>query len=213
MYKRGLLDSLANKYKTDKGSNHHDYCKYYEPYLAEFKDQPIILLEVGIGGDEDENVGGHSLRMWYEYFKKAKIIGVDLHKKNGIINDRTRFYQISQDDDNSLNGMIKTEGIPSIIIDDASHINPLTIKTFEILFPKLKSGGIYIVEDLETSYWDDYGYNGNKDPKKGDTIVNFLKGLVDTTNSHCFDDKYSNKYSGQIEFIHFFKQTCIIKKS
>lgn len=212
-YKKGILDRLAIQSGTDKSSKHHDYCKYYECYLKDFKDERIILLEIGVGGDEDELKGGESLRMWYKYFTKAKIIGVDITNKKGIINDRTRFYQISQDNKESLTSMIATEGNPMVIIDDASHINDLTIKTFNILFPLLKSGGIYIVEDLETSYWDDLGYNGNKNPNKGNTIVNYLKGLVDATNSQSFDEKFHNEYSGKIEFIHFFKQTCIIKKS
>lgn len=212
MYERKKLDQLANKHKTDKGSMHHDYCRYYEPYIEEFRHQSINLIEMGVGGDEDENVGGHSLRMWEEYFSKAKIIGVDVHKKNGIMNKRTKFYQISQDDKQQLESMVKTEGVPSIIIDDASHINPLTIETFKIMFPLLSSGGIYIVEDLETSYWNDNGYKGNPNPKKGETIMQFLKELTDSPNSHCFSQVYHNIFSKDIDFIHFFKQTCVIKK-
>lgn len=211
-YERGVLDALANHHGTDKGSFHHDYCRYYERYVEHLRTLPITLLEVGVGGDADENVGGHSLRMWHEYFKRGKIIGVDIYNKVGIMNSRTKFYQISQDDKASLTSMIETEGRPDIIIDDASHINPLTIKTFEILFPLLKNGGIYIVEDLETSYWSDKGYEGSKDPNKGATIVNYLKGMVDSPNSHCFAQSFCNDFSGQIEYIHFFKQTCIIKK-
>jgi len=211
-YNRGILDKYALQSGTDKSSKHHDYCRYYEPYLRDFQNQPINVLEIGVGGDEDENRGGESLKMWYKYFSKAKIIGVDITNKKGIINDRTKFYQMSQDDKESLTSMIKTEGTPSVIIDDASHISPLTIKTFEILFPLLASGGIYIVEDLETSYWEDLGYKGNKDPKKGKTIVNYLKELVDATNSHCYREEFRDEYSSKIDFIHFFKQTCIIRK-
>ena len=44
-----------------------------------------------------------------------------------------------------------------IIIDDGSHINEHVIRTFQYLFPKLKPGGIYVVEDTQTSYRQDYG--------------------------------------------------------
>lgn len=211
-YENGYLNALANQYGTDKSSKHHDYCRYYEPYIAPFQNKEITLIEIGVGGDENELVGGHSLRMWHDFLPKAKIVGVDLHPKLGVMNNRTKFYQLSQDDKESLTSMVETEGTPSVIIDDASHINPLTIKTFEIMFPLLASGGIYIVEDLETSYWPDKGYQGASNPKDDKTIMNFLKSLTDAPNSHCFDAKYHDEYSGKIEYIHFFKQTCIIKK-
>ncbi|HEY9703122.1 MAG TPA: hypothetical protein V6C58_11785, partial [Allocoleopsis sp.] len=84
--------------------------------------------------------------------------------------------------------------------------------TFTILFPALKSGGLYVIEDLQTSYWPDHGYEGNKNPSEGYTAMNFLKSLTDCINSHAIEEKYRNQYSGQIEYIHFYSQICFIKK-
>jgi len=44
-----------------------------------------------------------------------------------------------------------------IIIDDGSHFPQHQILTFQHLFSVLKPGGLYVVEDLETSYWNSPG--------------------------------------------------------
>ena len=52
-----------------------------------------------------------------------------------------------------------------IIVDDGSHVPWHQLFTFEIMFDTwLKPGGLYIIEDVETSYWDGshpkiYGYD------------------------------------------------------
>ena len=206
----GVLDLLAIKHATDKSSLHHDYCKYYEKYLEPLRDFPITLLEIGVGGDEDENFGGNSLRMWHDYFKYGKIIGVDISHKKGISNSRTKFYQLDQTNKEGLNVLVKKEGMPDVIIDDASHINELTIKTFGILFPLLKKGGLYIIEDLHSSYTYPYYRDANPNPSEGETAMNFIKRLTDEVNKDFFKDEYKLGY--EIEFIHFYKDMAIIKK-
>lgn len=57
------LRQLAEKTGTDKAPN----CHVYEKYLRHLRDQPFTLLEIGIGGGDDPNAGGASLRMWKNY--------------------------------------------------------------------------------------------------------------------------------------------------
>ncbi len=199
------LCELATKHGSDKGPKHHNYTPAYSHYFSPYKDLPITLLEVGIGGYHYPDRGGNSLRMWRDYFTQAKIIGIDCYPKSFII-DEVSMFTMNQTDP------ALAQFSPDIIVDDASHINPLTIQTFKILFPALKNGGIYVIEDLETSYWTEHGYEGNKNPIEGDTAMNFLKSLTDQLNSHIFESKYHNEFSGQMEWIHFYPQIVFIKK-
>jgi hypothetical protein len=207
------LTELALKHGSDK-AGHHNYTPIYEKYFAPFRDQPITLLELGIGGYEFPDRGGASLKMWYEYFPKADIVGIDLHSKTGLSNERTWVYKASQTDHIFLEGLLKAHGNPNIIIDDASHINKLTIQSFVILFPLLAPGGIYVVEDIESSWaplhsWA-MGCDNYKDLNEYCT-VNFFRRLVDEMNGQ-YIPHYETWGFPEIDSIHFYKNIIFIQK-
>lgn len=208
------LDQLAIKHRTDKASDHHNYCVIYEQYLEALRDKKITLIELGTGGYQYEDRGGESLRMWYDYFPHGKIVGVDLHNKINIVNDRTEFWQGSQTDANLLQSIIDREKYVEkrIVIDDASHNNGLTVKTFQIVFPLLQPGDLYIVEDVHTSYFQDSEFEGSKDPSAKITSMHYFSQLTHQLNYQHLEAKYHNEFSGKIDFIHFYKQVIIIKK-
>lgn len=200
------LSELAIKYGSDK-EGHHSYCGIYERYLKELQSYSVTLLELGIGGYHYPDRGGASLKMWYDYFPNASIIGVDIHTKTGLCNDRIKTVVISQDSDDLL-----TLSQPDIVIDDASHINPLTIRSFEILFPRLKSGGFYFIEDIESSWCPVDGWaNGCDEPNnmQAPSSINFFRKLINEINTQ-FIPHHTQTYP--IEFIHFYKNIIVIKK-
>lgn len=205
------LDSLALKYGTDKGSKGHNYCPIYERHLNYLKTQPFTLLEIGIGGYHYPDRGGESLRMWADYFTHAKIVGVDTYDKSFLNSPRIQTFVGSQDDIEFLHRVVKLTGRPQVIIDDASHINYLTIKTFEVLFPLLAPGGVYVAEDVHTSYWFE-NYSGCANPLVGDTTMNYFKRLTDQLNYEVLQEKYREDFAGMIESISFYKELVIIKK-
>lgn len=209
-----MLDELAKKYGTDKSSLHHGFAKYYETYLSSLKDRKISLIEIGVGGYEYPDRGGESLRMWYKYLPHAKLIGIDIHPKEGIINDRTEFWQGSQIDAGLLQAIIEREegAERRVFIDDASHINPLTIATFEIVFPLLKSGDLYFVEDVHSSYWNEHGFEGDPVPGTKGTTMQFFTRLTHQLNAEHLKLEYINQYAQMIEFIHFYKEMIVIKR-
>ena len=65
-----------------------------------------------------------------------------------------------------------------IIIDDGSHRNDDMVISFETLFPVLKCGGMYVVEDLHCCYWYD---EGNKKNRFIDRIIK--NRIIDSVNS------------------------------
>lgn len=146
------LTSLAKIYKTDKWG-HHFYTPIYEQWFSSKRYQPVRLLEIGIGGYAKPHHGGDSLRMWKQYFPKGIITGIDLYDKSALAESRIHIYQGDQADAGFLKNVYDAEGPFDIIIDDGSHVQSHILASFQTLFPLMPSGGIYVIEDTQTSYW------------------------------------------------------------
>ncbi|MBA2527426.1 MAG: class I SAM-dependent methyltransferase [Pyrinomonadaceae bacterium] len=142
----------ASGYDTDKALHTH-YLRSYEQYFDKLQDREVRLLELGV-------YKGGSLLLWRDYFQKGLIVGLDL---NPIQLDdpsgRIRTYSGQQQDTNLLD-RIGAEAAPGgfdVIIDDCSHIGELTRISFWHLFDNhLKAGGLYVIEDWSTGYWDSW---------------------------------------------------------
>jgi demethylmacrocin O-methyltransferase len=154
------LTMLGILFGTDKAWWGHNYTPHYMTHLRKYKYKRIKLLEIGIGGHEDVNKGGNSLRMWKYYFPLGQIFGIDIFDKSALQEKRIKTFKGSQIDKDFLNKTLNNIGDVDVIIDDGSHINEHVIETFKLLFPLLKDGGLYVVEDTQTSYWADYGGGG-----------------------------------------------------
>ena len=144
------LAEIGREQDTDKTQS-QGYIENYERHFGHLRNMPVQLLELGVWH-------GGSLLMWQEYFATGLVVGLDL-QPNPLkeMPERVRFYQGSQDD-GILLGHVARECAPDgfdIIIDDASHIGTLARTSFHNLFEKhLKSGGIYVIEDWGTGYWN-----------------------------------------------------------
>jgi hypothetical protein len=215
------LDTLARLHGTDKSSLQHGYTAQYKRYFADLPAKGS-LLELGWGGHEDPDKGGESARMWRDWLPRWQITIIDNEQKNTSARDRgidLRFFD-QTDEECAVNGPY------DIIIDDASHLSSLTIKSFEVLWPHLKPGGWYVVEDTHMAYHDFfYGPDeASSDPARGgydqnglvDTAMGFLKRLADEANCRgrsewdLFPPVYSLGY--EVEEIHFHFNICFVKK-
>ena len=206
------LNKLARVYGTDKWGA-HSYTPHYQTHFKKFKNKKINLLEIGVGGYDHKYVGGSSLRMWKAYFSKANIYALDIHDKKSIEEKRIKIYKGSQTDEAVLNEIAGDSNGFDIIIDDGSHVNEHVIKSFEILFKKLNNGGVYVIEDTQTSYWPEYGGDSDNllNPK---TMINFFKNIVDSINNKEFVKPYyeQNYYDKNIVSIHFYHNIIFICK-
>jgi hypothetical protein len=141
------LQSLGIKYDCGKFTG-HSYAPVYEEYFGTLRDEPINLLELGI-------LEGASLRVWLDYFTKAKIYGIDSGQPVAI--QDPRLYQFSSPVHEPQVASYFPDDWFDVIIDDASHVHGQQVAAFEYLWPKLKSGGLYFVEDIPSSttlpYW------------------------------------------------------------
>ncbi len=174
------LTQLARIYKTDKWGFHF-YTPHYQQWFAPLRNKPIRLLEIGVGGYDKPLLGGNSLRMWKSYFQKGTIAGIDLCDKSALREHRINIYQGDQSDEAFLQEISKIEGPFDIIIDDGSHMQSHILTSFKTLFPLMSPGGIYVIEDTQTSYRSKFeGSTGERETVH--SAMNYFIGRVHEVN-------------------------------
>ena len=147
------------KYPTDKPK----YADFYNRYFGNLN--PSTLLEIGV-------LKGGSHRSWMELFPNCRVVGIDIDQSCKDNNKDLEVYIGDQRDPLFLGQLISNISSPDIIIDDGSHFMSGQILSFIHLYPHLKTGGIYIIEDINTSYMDSY-YDYEI------TLIEYMKTLID----------------------------------
>lgn len=143
------LNDLGKKHGTDKSSEHHDYLRHYEHVLAPFRDNEFTLMELGVGPSHNM---GKSLLTWAEFFPKAQIVGVDIRPDTkSVASDRILIEVGDCGDPDFLTELVRRYR-PTVVVDDASHAWSHQVLSFEKFFPALPPGGVFICEDLHTSF-------------------------------------------------------------
>lgn len=149
------LDQLMIDNGSDKATEHtrthakpHGYSVVMEQYFEPLRDKPIKFLEVGVGG-------GESIRAWIQYFRTAQIFGIDFVKDTNIFNSPGKPYSnytFSHGDqtDRTMWACFRANcgSDWDVILDDGGHFADQMIISFEEMWPHVKSGGLYIIEDL-----------------------------------------------------------------
>lgn len=206
------LTELAQRYGSDKWGLHR-YTPYYEDHFRQHRDKAVSLLEIGIGGHDRPDAGGASMRMWRQYFLRGQIYGIDIFDKSALNGSRLRTFRGHQGDESFLAKVLEETGPLDIIIDDGSHINRDVLTSFHYLFPRLRAGGLYVIEDLQTAYWP--GYGGSSDDLGGaGTSIGFLKTLVDGLNYEEFllEGYQPTYYDMNVVSLHFYHNLAVIGK-
>ncbi|MEO7905986.1 MAG: class I SAM-dependent methyltransferase [Saprospiraceae bacterium] len=206
------LERLGRIYGTDKSVVHY-YTQHYQTHFKKFKFKKINLLEIGVGGYDKPHIGGNSLRMWRKYFPFGRIYSLDLYDKTTLKENRIKIFTGSQVDEAFLNKVTQEIGDIDIIIDDGSHMNEHVIESFKVLFPKLMEGGIYAIEDTQTSYWKDFG-GDSENLDNPSTMMNYFKSLTDSLNNKEFikPGYQQNYFDKTIVSMHFYHNLIFIYK-
>lgn len=199
------MEKIGRKYKTDK-ITHHKYHEIYDFFLKSYYEKQGSILEIGISGQ-------NSLKMLLELFPNAFIYGIDIGiQLNGSRHNVFKCDQSNINDLFNVKEKIKSKNI-FFINDDGSHIPEHQLLTFNTLFPILCEGGIYIIEDIETSYWTKnglYGYKTRYGYKHPDSIIEIFKDVIDSINSEF--SKITKCRVNHLQFISniTFSKNCII---
>jgi len=162
----------------------------YDRYFGEFAERSVTLLELGVHT-------GESLKVWASYFPRGTIIGVDIMNRADFSGYPNIIFECAdQTDPDRLKEicLAHAAGGLDIVVDDASHIRLNSAASYAALFPYLNPGGLYIIEDWGTGYFDDWpdgshfqkfrseavnGQIANRIPSHDFAMVGFVKSLVD----------------------------------
>lgn len=137
----------SKKYFNTSVVDLHNYTNTYEKIFGPLKYDKLNLLEIGI-------YNGGSIKLWRDYFINARIVGLDIVytpiAKETLKNENVT---ILIGDSANKNSDVLTKHFENdsfdIIIDDGNHSFEYQLLTLQNFFPKLKKGGIYVIEDVE----------------------------------------------------------------
>ncbi|TLY48059.1 MAG: class I SAM-dependent methyltransferase [Gammaproteobacteria bacterium] len=192
---------------SDKWVNYFDI---YDECFSNFIANRPKVLEIGVQN-------GGSLQILNKYLKNATFYGVDIDPKvlNLNLGTNIHIYNFDITDEQAINQYFNNIEF-NIIIDDGSHICSDIIQTFKLFFSKLKPGGVFLIEDLHTSYWQSHGgsYLG------ADSAIEFFKKFADLLNfyhikDHRFEENLSSddRYLFQwLRSIYFYDSVVVIRK-
>lgn len=181
---RANLTDLADRFGLDKGSTQHRYAELYHMLLNPWRDRPITFLEIGLCSDapaQDKPADLPSILMWLEFLPRAQVHRLDRADLCWFHHDRFAFHRCDMDDRANIAAARAQMPEFDIIIDDASHASHHQQNGFLELFPRLRSGGLYIIEDLR---WQPETYE-----KPGITKTAALFRSFSETRRFAHDDK------------------------
>lgn len=193
------------------------YLPIYEQLLGRYADgfadenggrRPLRFLEIGVSE-------GGSLEVWRQYFgPEAVIHGLDIDPLCAFVVPGTvaRVHIGSQDDGDLLRQVVEEMGGVDVILDDGSHVASHQRATFDVLWPLLSEGGMYICEDLHTAYWP--GYEGGL--HRPGQFISVAKALVDGMHrwyARMPDTRLHRSGQHEVGAVHFYDSIVAIEKT
>ena len=202
------MNDLLHYFNTHKGRLIHKYIHYFDIYdrhFARFRGRDLVILEIGVSQ-------GGSLQMWKNYFGPGvKIYGIDINPAcKQLEEEHIQIFIGSQSDKDFLRHIKSVIPPVDILIDDGGHTMQQQIVTFEELFSHVKENGVYLIEDLHTSYWLRYG-GGHQ--RRG-TFIEFSKNFIDYINAHHSEQKslHVNDFTSSVDSLHYYDSILVIEK-
>ncbi|WP_213952842.1 class I SAM-dependent methyltransferase [Variovorax sp. dw_954] len=195
----------------------------YEAYFDALRSDSISLFEIGVQN-------GGSLESHAAYFPNAKcIIGCDINPDCRNLEFREENIHVVVGDAGApatKQEILDICGSFDFIIDDGSHKSDDIVRNFSLYFPCLKANGIFIIEDLHCSYWQDFG-GGLHNEKSAQSflklladIINFEHWGVAKTRRQFIDEAFpgvlsddAEEWLASIYSVQFFNSVCVIRKA
>lgn len=202
------MNDLEKIFYNNKGAKIHKWKHYfeiYDRYFQKYRNKEIVILEIGV-------FQGGSLQMWKEYFgNNAKIYGLDINPECKKLESDGIEILIGSQQDRAFLRKLKTI-IPKvdILIEDGGHTMKQQITTFEELYEHVKDDGVYLCEDLHTSYWENFG-GGYK--SRG-TFIEYSKKFIDYINAwHSKQIALRvNNFTKSTFAIHYYDSIIVLEK-
>jgi len=202
------MNDLEKYFKNNTGRVINKWSQYFDVYdrhFSKYRGKEIVLLEIG-------TFHGGSLQMWKSYFgDKAKIYGIDINPNCKEVEEENIEIFIGSQSDRKFLREVRSKIPPiDILIDDGGHTMLQQIVSFEELFDHIKPDGVYLCEDIHTSYWMDWG-GGYK--RKG-TFVEYSKNFIDKINAYNSRQKsfQPDSFTKSVNSLHYYDSMLVIEK-
>jgi len=203
------MNDLQRYFDRNPGRMIHKWQHYfeiYDRYFARYRNRAPAVVEIGV-------YQGGSLQMWKEYFgPEATIWGVDVNPLCKQFEEPQIRIVIGDQGDSAFLASLAQDLPPiDIVIDDGGHTMRQQRTTFETLFGKVAATGIYVCEDLHTSYWPEYG-GGHLDPR---SFIEFSKNYIDRLNAYHSRDPQSlpvSDFTRTAYAMHYYDSMLVIEK-
>lgn len=181
------------------------YFDIYDFWFKKYKNKPIVILEIGI-------FQGGSLNMWRDYFgEDAQIFAIDINPLCKQFETKNTKIFIGSQEDKEFLKYVKTQ-VPKfdILIDDGGHSMRQQIVSFEELYDHINDDGLYLCEDLHTSYWKNYGGGY----KNSNSFIEYSKNFIDSINAWHSKDKILkvNNLTRSAYALHYYDSILVLEK-
>lgn len=182
------------------------YLDIYSKHLSHYRNNSPVILEIGISH-------GGSIQLWKKYFGPGcQIYAIDINPEClKFAEENVKIFIGSQSDSDFLSDVVRQIPDLDFVLDDGGHFMDQQSVSFEMLFPKVKQGGQYIVEDTHTSYWPEFG-GGLRNIS---SFIEKSKSLVDSLHQYHLirkDDVREDDISQNIDSITFYDSMVIFNK-
>lgn len=182
------------------------YFEIYDRHFSRYRGTDVHIVEFGV-------CHGGSLQLWKNYFgPNARIFGIDINPECKKLEEENIDIFIGDQEDRAfLRSLAKTIPRIDILIDDGGHKMNQQIATFEELFPSIDDNGVYLCEDLHTSYWEKFGGGY----KKNGTFIEYSKNFIDYL--HAWHSQNPKKldvtdFTKSVHSLHFYNSILVIEK-
>ncbi|MDR3429437.1 class I SAM-dependent methyltransferase [Silvimonas sp.] len=219
------MNSLIELYRQHAGKVSDKWMLYlteYDRLLSGYREQQISLLEIGVQN-------GGSLEVWGKYFPQARhFIGCDINQDCSVLSYDDPRISLILSDANSDAAELQIASIAplfDVIIDDGSHTSADIVRSFARYFERLKEGGLFIVEDLHCSYWQEfqgglyYPYSSQAFFKKLADIVNHEFWGIEKSRVSFLDGfaaefgcRFEESVLAKVHSVEFINSMCVIRK-
>jgi hypothetical protein len=203
-----MSDGFLHKYFLNNPHKRlHKWVHYfdiYERHLERFRGASPAMIEIGV-------MGGGSLAMWKEYFGSGShIVGIDInpeckaHEADGI-----DIFIGSQDDPAMIDAIFSKYPKIDIVLDDGSHMMRHMISSFKLMYDRMQPNGVYMVEDIHTCYWKEYG--GGLSEK--DSFMEFAKRKLDEINAaHTREALPITEFTRSTDHVSFYDSVIVFER-
>lgn len=203
------MNDLEQFFNQHTGRLIHKWRHYFEIYdrhFSRFRGQPVNIVEFGVSQ-------GGSMQMWRHYFgPSARLFGVDINPNCKQFEEPgVQIFIGDQGDRAFLRSLAATLPPIDILIDDGGHTMQQQIRTFEALFPLVAPTGVYLCEDLHTSYWREFGGG----VRRRGTFIEYSKNFIDAL--HAWHSREPRRlgvtdFTRSVDSVHYYDSVVVIEK-